>query len=83
MDYQIHYFGFCQPRERTLFLPEDGLFDVDIIDTWNMTVTSAGIHKGTTHIELPGRQYMAVRVRRHICSAWVKQKADEKPGSWI
>lgn len=66
MDYQIHYFGFCQPGNRTLFLPEDGLFDVDIIDTWNMTVTSAGSHRGTACIELPGRQYMAIRVSRHI-----------------
>ena len=39
-------------------------FAVDIIDTWNMTITSAGTHRGITKIDLPGNQYMAIRVRR-------------------
>ncbi|MBQ3479216.1 MAG: DUF5060 domain-containing protein [Clostridia bacterium] len=63
-DYQIHYLGICQPKYRMLVLPEDGDFEVEIIDTWNMTITSAGNHRGATRIELPGNQYMAIRVRR-------------------
>ena len=63
-DYQIHYLGICQPKYRMLVLPEDGRFEVEIIDTWNMTVTSAGIHSGAARIDLPGNQYMAIRVKK-------------------
>ena len=62
--YQIHYLGICQPKYRMLLLPGDGDYEVEIIDTWNMTVTPAGVHRGATRIELPGNQYMAIRVRR-------------------
>ena len=62
-DYQIHYLGICQPRYRMLMLPEDSDFEVEIIDTWNMTVTSAGIRRGVTRIDLPGKQYMAIRIK--------------------
>ena len=63
-DYQIHYLGICQPKYRMLLLPGDGDYEVEVIDTWNMTITPAGIHRGATRIELPGNQYMAIRVRR-------------------
>ena len=63
-DYQIHYLGICQPKYRMLALPEDGDFEVEVIDTWNMTITSAGIRRGATRIELPGNQYMAIRIKR-------------------
>jgi len=63
-DYQIHYLGICQPKYRMLALPEDGDFEVEVIDTWNMTVTPAGVRRGATRVELPGNQYMAIRVRR-------------------
>jgi hypothetical protein len=37
---------------------------VDIIDTWNMTVeTAAEAAEGRFSVELPGRQFMAVRLR--------------------
>jgi len=62
--YRLHYLGICQPRFRTLMLPEDADYEVEIIDTWNMTVTPAGVHRGATRIDLPGNQYMALRVRR-------------------
>ncbi len=63
-DYRIHYLGICQPKYRMLILPEDGDYEVEIIDTWNMTITPAGVHRGATRIELPGNQYMAIRARR-------------------
>ncbi len=62
-DYQVHYLGICQPAFRMLVLPEDRDFEVEIIDTWNMTIASAGIHRGVTRIDLPGNQYMAIRIR--------------------
>ena len=63
-DYCIHYLGITRPTYRVLFLPEDEDFVVEVIDTWNMTVTPAGVHRGRTRIDLPGRQYMALRVRK-------------------
>lgn len=63
-DHRIVYFGFCQPRFRKILLL-DGEFDVDVIDTWNRAVTAVpGIQTGTVPLPLPGRQYMAICVRR-------------------
>jgi len=61
--YVIGYFGFNRPRFRNVVLPE-GRFHVDVLDTWNMTVdTLPDTHTGTVRVELPGRQFMAVRLR--------------------
>jgi len=63
-EYVIGYFGFNRPSFRNVVLPE-GDFDVDVIDTWNMTVEPVpGVHRGAVRVELPARQYMAVRLRR-------------------
>ena len=63
-EHVIGYFGFNRPSFRQVVLPE-GDFEVDVIDTWNMTVeTVPGMHRGTVRVELPARQYMAVRLRR-------------------
>ena len=63
-DYEIHYYGFGRPAYRTFEFPEEERFQVDVIDTWNMTVTDMGIHSGYTRIMLPGREYMAIRINR-------------------
>ncbi|GHF05328.1 DUF5605 domain-containing protein [Pseudolysinimonas yzui] len=63
-EYAIVYYGFNRPSFRTLVLPE-GEFEVDVIDTWNMTVTPVpGRHRGRVLLELPGREFMAARLRR-------------------
>ena len=62
--YRIHYLGLCRPSFRKLFLPEDELYEVELIDTWNMMVTSVGLHCGISRIEMPGKQYMAIRVQK-------------------
>ncbi|MGC5170550.1 DUF5605 domain-containing protein [Microbacterium sp. DT81.1] len=62
-EYVVLYFGFNRPRFRNVVLP-DGTFEVDVIDTWGMTVEPVpGVHSGVVRVELPGRQYMAVRLR--------------------
>jgi hypothetical protein len=62
--YHLAYFGFSRPRFRTFMMPLGSAYAVDVIDTWNMTVeTLDGRYEGTFRIELPGRQYMAVRLR--------------------
>jgi Domain of unknown function (DUF5605) len=56
--------SFSWPSFRNIVLPE-GDFEVDVIDTWNMTVERMpGAHAGSVRVELPARQYMAVRLRR-------------------
>ncbi len=62
--HRIGYFGFNRPRFRNLVLP-DGAWTVDVIDTWNMTVDRVpGTHRATLRVDLPGRQFMAVRAIR-------------------
>ncbi|GGG08322.1 DUF5605 domain-containing protein [Paenibacillus abyssi] len=64
-EYYLYYFGFNQPRFRDFRLKPGVRYKVDVIDTWNMTVVEQdGIYEGEFRIELPGRQYMAVRMRK-------------------
>ncbi|RKS92950.1 uncharacterized protein DUF4038 [Microbacterium sp. AG790] len=63
-DVRVGYFGFNRPRFRNVLLGE-GSWRVEVIDTWNMTVDEvAGTHTGQVRVELPGRQFMAVRLTR-------------------
>ena len=63
-EHEVHYLGFNQPRFRMFHMPAERPFRVDVIDTWNMTVDELpDSYEGTFRIELPGRQYMAVRMR--------------------
>ncbi|MBB4124533.1 DUF5060 domain-containing protein [Martelella radicis] len=77
------YFGEHQPVIWSSGFPqEDGDYEIDIIDTWNMTVTPAkkvpapvphptrhgsvvrgGVADAAFGVELPGKPYLAVRVR--------------------
>ena len=85
-EYRLIYFGEHQPVEWAVGLPmEDGDYDIDLIDTWNMTITS--LEKGPLPVspptrqkktdkqvvkpkpeaafgvKLPGKPYMALRIR--------------------
>ena len=74
--YAIIYFGFNRPRFRTVSLPPGQRWNVDILDTWNMTIDRLpGEFEGTFTVTLPGRQYIALR-----CSA-VEPAALNKTGS--
>jgi hypothetical protein len=62
--YELIYFGFNQPTYRRFVMPPGLKFAIDVIDAWNMTVeTLPGTFEGRFRIELPGRQYIAVRLR--------------------
>jgi hypothetical protein len=62
-DYRIAYFGFGRPRYRDITTPQGSRWLVDVIDTWNMTtVRQPGVFTGTFRIELPGREFIAVRL---------------------
>jgi hypothetical protein len=63
-EHVLLYFGFNQPRYRHVQLPE-GEWAVDVVDTWGMTIEALeGTHTEAVRVVLPGRQYMAVRLRR-------------------
>lgn len=63
--YHLYYFGFFQPSFREFRVNPDWSFTVDVIDTWNMTVERMpGTFSGTFRVDLPGRQFMAVLLRR-------------------
>ncbi|MGN7862629.1 DUF5605 domain-containing protein [Microbacterium sp. 22303] len=62
--HRVGYFGFNRPQFRNIMLA-DGEWTIDVIDTWNMTVERLpGTHHGTTRVDLPGRQFMALRAIR-------------------
>jgi hypothetical protein len=80
--YYLMYFGKEQVHEWEFKLPDEALkpgmqFKVDIIDTWNMTITPVEktfeveplnryeyIDKNRSKIALPGEPYMALRIHR-------------------
>ena len=81
-EYYLLYFGKAQPTNWVFALPKSGLtngmkFKVDILDTWNMTITPVDsiftIHKKDPYtftdedsrsVKLPGQQWIALRIER-------------------
>jgi hypothetical protein len=81
-EYYLIYFGRQRPEEWLFELPRAGLspgmkFNVEVLDTWNMTVTPVNsvftIIKDSTYryhaqglpkVKLPGKPYMALRITR-------------------
>lgn len=62
LGWRLYYFGFNQPTFRTFSMSKGKRYKIDVIDTWNMTIqTLLGVYQGDFRIDLPGRQYMAVR----------------------
>jgi len=62
--YRLYYNGFSAPVYRTFHLDDEHEYEVEIIDTWNMTIEHRGAHKGKFKIDLPGKEHMAIRIRR-------------------
>ena len=64
-DYYLYYLGRYQPASYELVLGTDSQYCIDIIDTWNMTVSAlGGTFNGSCRIELPGKPYTALRIRK-------------------
>jgi len=62
-EYYLFYFEPHQPSLWTL--PKGGPWLVDVIDTWNMTITPVdGEQPGEASIPLPGKTFHALRVRK-------------------
>lgn len=60
--YYLDYQGFNRASFRNYHFDDEHEYQVDVIDTWNMTITDSGIHQGKFTVKLPGREYMAVRI---------------------
>jgi hypothetical protein len=64
-EYYLFYYNNAQQKSARLFLPTEVKFKLEIIDTWNMTITPLdGSYSGTVEIKLPGTLWMAVRATR-------------------
>jgi hypothetical protein len=64
-EYYLGYLNDAQPRSIVIDLLEDSHYSVDIIDTWNMTITQVKKkYSGHSLIELPQKPYIAVRITR-------------------
>jgi hypothetical protein len=62
-EYYLYYFGFNQPTYRRFLLDPAVSYTADVIDTWEMTVTRLpGTYSGRFRLELPGKQFIAVRL---------------------
>ena len=64
--YYLFYYALHQPRAREFNLPTSSHYRIDLLDTWNMTAETAVENAtGKVRVEIPGRKYMAIRIRRH------------------
>lgn len=64
-DHRVIYLGIGRPRYRSMLMPEGSAWHVDVIDTWNMSITTLPEPvNGRVVVDLPGREYMAIRIRR-------------------
>ncbi len=62
--YYLMYTGIHQPGKMLMEMPQ-GNYHIDIIDTWDMTLdTLPGDYSGAVEIDLPGKPYVAIRLRR-------------------
>ncbi|MEG1426286.1 MAG: DUF5605 domain-containing protein [Oscillospiraceae bacterium] len=61
-NYTIYYYGFCRPSFREFQKNPNSTYRVEVIDTWEMTLRDCGIYSGNFRIDLPGKEYMAIRI---------------------
>lgn len=63
-EYYLYYYSFMRPSYRDFFFDEESAWQVTVLDTWNMIRESRGVFRGHFRITLPGRQYMAIQIRK-------------------
>lgn len=62
--YSIRYYSFNRPLWREFHFTGLTQYSVDVIDTWNMKVKHMGTYSGNFDIDLPGKPYMAIRIKK-------------------
>ena len=60
---RIEYLGKSCPSFMEYHL-EEGQYHVEVIDTWNMTIEDRGMFGPEFTIDMPSREYMAIRITR-------------------
>lgn len=64
-EYFLIYFNDDQPRATVLNLPKTSSYRIEVIDTWNMTITPVdGYYSGRSLVVLPQKPYTALRIIR-------------------
>lgn len=78
-DYHLLYLGEYQPTRLTLLLTSDDTYQIEVIDTWKMTVEPAVVNRleappsyihltideqPTHEVVLPGKPYLALRITK-------------------
>lgn len=62
--YYLFYYSFMRPFFRDYYFDDETEYEVKVIDTWEMSIDSRGIFKGKFRVELPGKCYMAVQMKK-------------------
>lgn len=60
--YYLIYYGINRPSFKEFDLKDGRAYQVQVIDTWEMTIEDRGIHQGRFRVDLPGKEYMAIRL---------------------
>ena len=63
-NYYIFYYSFMRPSFRSFYFDDENTYRAEVIDTWNMTIEDKGTFKGHFDVQLPGREYMAIRITK-------------------
>ena len=64
-EYYLGYLNDAQPRSVVIDLPKDARYQVEVIDTWDMTITTLEMKfSGRSLIELPQKPYIALRITK-------------------
>ncbi|MFV0504554.1 MAG: DUF5605 domain-containing protein [Lachnospirales bacterium] len=65
-DYYLIYYSFMQPLFKEYYFDDETSYSVQVIDTWNMTREDKGVFKGKFKVELLGKPYIAVQIKK-VC----------------
>ena len=60
--YYLFYYGFRCPAFKEYYFDDEKEYEVEVLDTWEMTVTKCGTFRGKFKVQLPAKQYIAVRI---------------------
>ncbi|WP_099204242.1 DUF5605 domain-containing protein [Scatolibacter rhodanostii] len=63
-NYYLIYYGFMRPSFRTLYFDDISSYQVELIDTWDMTIQDLGVFSGKFDVKMPGKEYMTLRITK-------------------
>ena len=63
-DYYLFYYGLMRPSFRDFRFSDEHRYEVRVLNTWEMTSTLIGTFSGVFRIPLPGKEYMAIQIKR-------------------